>query len=189
MRRRTLLGRGALAAGVLSLAAIPAFGLTAGADIVPEAGAPPFAVHDHPLGYQADALRQQQFFDAVAFATALGRAQYIEAAEAAAAAQAAAAHRSSGHGGGGGCASGDFECFRACTINRESHGNYTDSSANGQYRGAWQFNQSTWDSNAAASGRTDLVGTDPAAASPSDQDSVAYSTYQSRGKQPWGGRC
>jgi hypothetical protein len=91
--------------------------------------------------------------------------------------------------GSGGCAPGDFACFRACTIERETHGTYGGVSSNGQYHGAWQFDQRTWDSNAAASGRTDLVGRPPEYASPADQDSIAYGTYQRRGKAPWGGRC
>ena len=99
----------------------------------------------------------------------------------------AASQRSSR--GGGGCAPGDWECFKACTVDRESGGVYEAYSRNGTYRGAYQFDQSTWDSNAEASGRTDLVGQDPAAASVGDQDQVAYDTYQRRGKSPWGGRC
>lgn len=113
-------------------------------------------------------------------------------AEAQAAADAAAAARAqwvqSGSSRGGACA-GDFECFKACTLNVESHGDYGAVSSGGTYRGAWQFDQGTWDSNAQAAGRPDLVGQDPATASPSDQDAVASSTYQSRGSQPWGGRC
>jgi peptidoglycan hydrolase-like protein with peptidoglycan-binding domain len=84
---------------------------------------------------------------------------------------------------------GDFECFKACTIALESGGNYDAVSAGGTYRGAWQFDQRTWDANAEASGHPELVGQDPATASPSAQDAVAASTYQSRGNQAWGGRC
>jgi Transglycosylase-like domain len=91
--------------------------------------------------------------------------------------------------GGGGCAPGDFACFRACTIERETHGTYGGVSRDGRYHGAWQFDQRTWDANAAASGRPDLVGRPPEQASPADQDSVAYGTYSRRGKSPWGGRC
>lgn len=83
----------------------------------------------------------------------------------------------------------DFACFKACTLNIESGGNYGAISSGGTYRGAWQFDQRTWDSNAAASGHPELVGADPAAASPAQQDVVAQATYDSRGNQPWGGRC
>jgi hypothetical protein len=98
--------------------------------------------------------------------------------------------RSSATGGGRGSrCGGDFACFQECTLEIESHGNYGAVSPGGTYRGAWQFDQSTWDSNAAASGRSDLVGLDPATAAPGDQDAIAHDLYQRRGNQPWGGRC
>jgi hypothetical protein len=96
---------------------------------------------------------------------------------------------SAGGGGGGSRCGGDFACFQQCTLEIESHGNYGAVSPGGTYRGAWQFDQQTWDSNAAASGRPDLVGVDPASAAPGDQDSIAHDLYQRRGNQPWGGRC
>jgi hypothetical protein len=92
-------------------------------------------------------------------------------------------------GGRGSRCGGDFACFQECTLEIESHGNYGAVSPGGTYRGAWQFDQSTWDSNAAASGRSDLVGLDPATAAPGDQDAIAHDLYQRRGNQPWGGRC
>jgi hypothetical protein len=98
--------------------------------------------------------------------------------------------RSSAAGGGRGSrCGGDFACFQQCTLEIESHGNYGAVSPGGTYRGAWQFDQSTWDSNAAASGRPDLVGVDPATAAAGDQDAIAHDLYQRRGNQPWGGRC
>jgi hypothetical protein len=96
--------------------------------------------------------------------------------------------RASGGGRGSRCG-GDFACFQECTLEIESHGNYGAVSPGGTYRGAWQFDQPTWDSNAAASGRPDLVGIDPATAAPGDQDAIAHDLYQRRGNQPWGGRC
>jgi hypothetical protein len=92
-------------------------------------------------------------------------------------------------GGHGSRCGGDFACFQQCTLEIESHGNYGAVSPGGTYRGAWQFDRSTWDSNAAASGRPDLVGVDPATAAPGDQDAIAHDLYQRRGNQPWGGRC
>lgn len=176
---RTFLKRGGLAIGVLAMAAVPVLGsIDAGAGTSSQAAPSADTVQSHPLGFQAEREAQAKFLETAVWNEAVAQAQ----------AAAASAHRGGG-GGGGRCAPGDFVCFRACTIERESHGNYTDASANGTYRGAWQFNQSTWDSNAAAAGRTDLVGQDPAAASPTDQDAVAQTTYQSRGSQPWGGRC
>jgi hypothetical protein len=122
------------------------------------------------------------------------RAQFIAAAEEAARREALAEFlrgRSSGGSSAAGrsrCA-GDFACFKECTLDIESDGNYGAISPGGTYRGAWQFDQPTWDSNSAASGRHDLVGVDPATASPSDQDAIAHDLYQRRGNQPWGGRC
>lgn len=66
----------------------------------------------------------------------------------------------------------------------ESNGDYTIVSSSGLYRGAYQFNRSTWDSVA---GRHDpsLVGVDPAQADPADQDAMAFALYGERGAQPW----
>ena len=122
----------------------------------------------------------------------MARAQFIAAAEDAqkreAFAQFLRSRSGSGGGGGSRCA-GDFSCFKECTLDIESDGNYGAVSPGGTYRGAWQFDQTTWDSNSAASGRDDLVGLDPASAAPGDQDEIAHVLYQSRGNQPWGGRC
>jgi hypothetical protein len=128
-----------------------------------------------------DAVRQNQF---------LAAANQLLADQAAAA---AAGHRSSGSVGGGssGRCGGNVDCFLACTRAHESDsaGGYVAVGGGGRYRGAYQFDQQTWDNNAAASGRTDLVGQDPAAVAPNAQDQVAADTYARRGSQPWGGRC
>ena len=81
--------------------------------------------------------------------------------------------------------------FLACTRAHESDssGGYHAVSAGGTYRGAYQFDRSTWNSAARLAGRPDLVGADPAAASPADQDALALSLFHARGSQPWGGRC
>ncbi len=81
--------------------------------------------------------------------------------------------------------------FLACTRAHESDsaGGYGAVSPGGTYRGAYQFDQTTWDSTAATAGRPDLVGADPAATSSADQDSLASALYAARGNQPWGGRC
>jgi hypothetical protein len=116
--------------------------------------------------------------------------QWLAAIEAQQAQEAAAAasRSSSGSGGSssGGAASGDF---LECTKNRESRGDYGAVSSSGTYRGAYQFHQNTWDNTAENAGRSDLVGTDPAAASPTDQDAMAQSLYAWQGSAPWGGRC
>ena len=66
----------------------------------------------------------------------------------------------------------------------ESGGDYTIINRSGKYRGAYQFDRSTWNSVA---GRHDpsLVGVDPAAASPADQDALALALYIERGARPW----
>jgi hypothetical protein len=81
--------------------------------------------------------------------------------------------------------------FLACTRAHESDssGGYQAVSAGGAYRGAYQFDRSTWDSAARLSNRPDLVGVDPAAAAPGDQDLLALNLFHARGSQPWGGRC
>jgi hypothetical protein len=80
--------------------------------------------------------------------------------------------------------------FLACVRNRESGGDYSvhnegDSGASGAY----QFLPGTWDSIAASVGRFDLVGVDPAQASPADQDAMAQALYAQQGAAPWGGGC
>ena len=81
--------------------------------------------------------------------------------------------------------------FLACTRGHESNmaGGYQAVSPGGTYRGAYQFDQSTWNSAAQLAGRPDLVGVDPATVAPADQDFVAITLFHSRGAQPWGDRC
>jgi len=79
--------------------------------------------------------------------------------------------------------------FLACTRERESHGDYGVVSADGQYHGAYQFLQSTWNNTANRAGHPDLVGVDPASASSADQDAMATHLYSTQGSSPWRGRC
>jgi hypothetical protein len=80
--------------------------------------------------------------------------------------------------------------FLACVRQRESGGDYSIHNYGGSgAAGAYQFLPSTWDSIAAASGRPDLVGIDPAAASAADQDAMAQALYAQQGAAPWGGGC
>ena len=74
---------------------------------------------------------------------------------------------------------------------QRSGGDYTIHELSGasQASGAYQFLPSTWDAIAAASGRSDLVGIDPAAASAADQDAMAQALYSQQGAAPWGGGC
>jgi hypothetical protein len=73
-----------------------------------------------------------------------------------------------------------WEALRQC----ESNGNYTITNPSGKYRGAYQFDRSTWNSVAERHDPS-LVGVDPAAASPADQDAMALALYSERGARPW----
>jgi hypothetical protein len=83
------------------------------------------------------------------------------------------------------------DAFLRCTRAHESDsaGGYRAVSPGGVYRGAYQFLRSTWNNEARAAGRPDLVGVDPAAAAPADQDQIALFLFQHAGAAPWGGRC
>jgi hypothetical protein len=72
----------------------------------------------------------------------------------------------------------------AALRNCESGGSYSITNPSGKYRGAYQFDQSTWNSIAGRHA-PGLVGVDPAAASPSDQDAMARALYSERGSDPW----
>lgn len=123
-----------------------------------------------------EAARVEAYLNAVAFAQLAAAAEAAEAAE-----------RSSRSSSGGSRGNGDF---LACTRQIESDGDYGAVSSGGTYRGAYQFQQGTWDSNAAAAGRSDLVGRDPASVSSADQDAMAAHLYDGgNGASHWGGRC
>ena len=201
----TAVPRPLLVAGLLVIGAL-ASAITAGGGTRAEAQAAPdpvtvytellsdAALDDVNMAYALswEATGVQENGLATLAAENIARAQFIAAAEDAqkreAFAQFLRSRSRSGGGGGSRCA-GDFSCFKECTLDIESDGNYGAVSPGGTYRGAWQFDQPTWDSNSAASGRDDLVGLDPASAAPGDQDEIAHVLYQSRGNQPWGGRC
>ena len=66
----------------------------------------------------------------------------------------------------------------------ESGGDYTIVDHTGTFRGAYQFNRSTWDGVAARHFEW-LVGVDPAEADPWWQDVMARALYSERGRAPW----
>ncbi len=66
-----------------------------------------------------------------------------------------------------------LDAIKAC----ESGGDYSAVSSSGTYRGAYQFDQATWEG---------VGGTgDPAAASPAEQDMRAQMLYEQSGSSPW----
>ncbi len=74
----------------------------------------------------------------------------------------------------------DLSRLRQC----ESTDNYQAVSSSGLYRGAYQFDQTTWDDVA---GRFFpwLSGVDPVDAAPWWQDAMTRALWSERGKQPW----
>jgi resuscitation-promoting factor RpfB len=75
-------------------------------------------------------------------------------------------------------------------VQAESGGNYGAVSPNGDYMGAFQFSQSTWNMAAQAAGLPFLVGVPPNQATKAEQDTVAVALYSLDGERPWlGDRC
>lgn len=129
------------------------------------------------LGEAEDAIRTA----AVVLAQAEAAEAEAEAAEAAEAAAAPPAASAPPPGSGwvplgqwpGGPSYTQWAGLRQC----ESGGNYRAVSASGLYRGAFQFDLSTW---ASVGG-----GGDPAMASPAEQDHRAQLLWSQRGPSPW----
>lgn len=80
----------------------------------------------------------------------------------------------------GGPTAAQWEALRQC----ESSGNYSITNPDGRFRGAYQFSVATWDWIAGMN-RPDLVGVDPAAAAPADQDAMALALWLRNGWRPW----
>jgi len=80
----------------------------------------------------------------------------------------------------GGPTAEQWAALRHC----ESGGRYDAVNPNGRYRGAYQFSQATWDWVAGIH-HPSLIGVDPAAAAPADQDAQAQALYDMRGASPW----
>ena len=76
-----------------------------------------------------------------------------------------------------------------CIRHRESRGQYDVVNSSSGAAGAYQFMPGTWNTNAASAGRSDLVGVNPANASPADQDAMAQHLLATQGLAPWGGGC
>jgi muramidase (phage lysozyme) len=137
-------------------------------------------------GYAQAADFQNRVGAYVAAAQAVERDQALAAALAAIAANQAQAAVSSGPA----YSSSYPGDFLSCVRNRESGGDYHVYNQGGSgAAGAYQFLPGTWSSIAASVGRSDLVGMDPAQASPADQDAMAQALYAQQGSAPWGGYC
>ena len=74
----------------------------------------------------------------------------------------------------------DLARLRQC----ESTDNYQAVSSSGTYRGAYQFDQTTWD-GVAERFFPWLEGVDPVDAAPWWQDAMTRALWSERGKQPW----
>lgn len=79
--------------------------------------------------------------------------------------------------------------FLTCVVKAESGGDYQAVSPTGQYMGAFQFSQPTWNEAALLAGLPSLVGVPPYDASPMDQDLLAIALYKADGEQPWYDPC
>ncbi len=158
-------------------------------------------------GQLASAVAQQQAAQAAAAAAAV-KASEVQAARRAVAAQksspstggtapagtqAAAPTSTSAAapagGGGGATLDPPLPPFLQCVVQAESGGNYGAVSPDGQYMGAFQFSQSTWDLAAQDAGLPGLVGVPPNTASKADQDTLAVTLYDLDGEQPWYDPC
>lgn len=82
-----------------------------------------------------------------------------------------------------------LNAFLRCVVQAESSGNYQAISPTGQYMGAFQFSQGTWNEAAQLAGMPTLVGVPPYDASPTDQDLLAIALYNADGEQPWYDPC
>ncbi len=179
--RKQLLAAGAIVAGTVFATVPVAAGLGNGLDADERAADVGARAHLQPLTSTEPGLAETAYWTRV---ERLSHAVTLNAFYEEMARQLAAQRRARGGNGSG----NPGDCLGSIK-DRESGGNYEAVSSSGTYRGAYQFDQRTWDSNAEASGRPDLVGADPAAVDAASQDQIAADTYSRRGNQPWGGRC
>lgn len=83
----------------------------------------------------------------------------------------------------------DDQAWMACVRAHESDtaGGYSAVSPAGTYRGAYQFDSSTWADAVAAAGYPEYAGTPANLAPPAVQDAAAIALHAARGMQPWSG--
>jgi len=79
--------------------------------------------------------------------------------------------------------------YLACVKDRESRGDYAAVSPDGQFFGAYQIDQVTWNNTAQHAGLLDISGIQPNLAAPADQDTLAMALLEWQGTSPWAGDC
>jgi hypothetical protein len=140
--------------------------------------------------------QQGQVNGELAVAIAQQQSARASAAQAAVRAAQAAAARSSGSAGTptgsqGGDAASDpaLNAFLQCVVQAESGGNYGAVSPGGEFMGAFQFSQATWNEAASLAGLPALIGVPPNLATKADQDTLAVALYALDGERPWYDPC
>ncbi|MBM3660571.1 MAG: hypothetical protein FJW95_13875 [Actinobacteria bacterium] len=179
-----------LAGGFVVSSALPAGGATDERRDRLHAVRPVAATTQTPMSVHPDLavqIAEAEWFDRAAEAEFIAGVARAEAAAAAASRGGSSATISRAHGR----CDGDVQCFLECTRAHESDtsGGYGAVSSSGTYRGAYQFQQSTWDAAVAGAGHGEFAGL-PADQVPSEiQDAAAAHLYSVSGTRPWGGRC
>jgi chromosome segregation ATPase len=139
-------------------------------------------------GSLAAAVAQQQAQQAAAAATAVATAQ-AKAASQVKAQSSAQVSASTPASTAGATTAPALNGFLQCVVQHESGGDYQVVSPTGQYMGAFQFSQPTWNEAARLAGRPTLIGVPPNQASPADQDELAVALYSADGGSAWYDPC
>jgi peptidoglycan hydrolase CwlO-like protein len=139
-------------------------------------------------GSLAQAVAQQQAQQAAAAAAAVAAAQAKTASQA----KAQSAAQVSGPAPAdppGPTTAPALNGFLQCVVQHESGGDYQVVSPTGQYMGAFQFSQPTWNEAASLAGRPTLIGVPPNQATPAEQDELAVALYSADGGSAWYDPC
>lgn len=139
-------------------------------------------------GQLAVAVAQQQAQEAAAAAAAVAAAQ-ARAAASATSAQVTASSTGAADPPPGSTTVPSLNSFLQCVIQAESGGDYQAVSPGGEYMGAFQFSQSTWNEAALLAGMPQLVNVPPDQATPAEQDDLAIALYNADGSHPWYDPC
>lgn len=79
--------------------------------------------------------------------------------------------------------------YLACVKETESRGDYSAVSPDGQFFGAYQIDQVTWNNTAQHAGLLNVYDIQPNLAAPADQDQLALALLTWQGTSPWAGDC